>query len=217
MVLKQYMVLMAGLVLMGACRGSQNVATKAKKAGDISSNSSACNVAVAAGNPVLNWKTENNSVLKETTMTLPANYKLYSLDSAELKAFFSAAKMSKEDSKAEIVIPLPAPWGCKVFSVFESGTMSEELRKRFPDIVTLKGMDKETPLSDIRLEYNGSMMQGQVTRDGETYYIKPVTNNNMFYYMVYSKSDMQEAKKAFEENNKSTINDNKPVILKYDR
>ena len=216
MVLKQYAFLLTGLILMSACRSTHKTTATNRKSGN-GSNGSFCNIIVATGNPVVSWKKENDNVVKETTITLPADYKVYSVDSADLKAFFSAAKLSKENSRAEIIIPLPVPLGCRVFTVFESGTMSPELRERFPDIVTLKGADKESPLSDIRLEYNGRMMQGQVTHDGETYYVKPVTVKDRFYYLVYSKSDMTEAKKAFEQNNTKTRNDNEPAILKYDR
>jgi uncharacterized protein YcfL len=216
MVLKKYMVLLAGLVLVAACRSSHS-ATASNKTGVLTTNGT-CNVGVAAGNPVVDWKKETSNVLKDANTTIfPATYSVYSLDSASMKTFFMAAKQSKEDSRAEIVVPLPSPIGCRVFSVFESGTMSDELKQRFPDIVTLKGADKESPLTDIRLEYNGRMMQGQVVRDGETYFIKPVTSGNKFYYLVYSKTDAQQPKQDFEKDAESTRNDNKPVILKYDR
>lgn len=213
--LKKYMVLLAGLVIVGACRSSHGT-TAGKK--DIQGGNGTCNVHVAAGNPVVDWKKETANVLKDANTTVfPATYSVYSVDSVSMKAFFTAAKLTKEDSKVEIVVPLPSPIGCRVFSVFESGTMSDELKKKFPDIVTLKGMDKESPLTDIRLEYNGRMMQGQVIRDGETYFIKPVTSGNKFYYLIYSKSDALQPKQDFEKDAAKTKNDNKPVILKYDR
>ena len=218
---KLYPVLLAGLVTIAACRSSHGLSANEKKNGN-KKGESVCSIIPAPGNQPLNWQKEPDRVLKEVNAAmLPAVYTVYRIDSAELKAFFSAARLSRENSKAEVVVPLPQPIGCRLFAVFEAGTMPEELKKKFPDIVSLKGMDKETPASDIRLEYNGRMMQGQVTRDGETYFIKPVTSGNRFYYLIYAKSDVKRKKQDFENNNSNnntnTQNNNKPVILKYDR
>jgi hypothetical protein len=209
--------LFAGSLLLGtACKSSQGTATNGGE--KHTSGNEVCKMA-DPNIPHISWVKETEDVLKgKDVVVLPKVYNIYSADSAQLRHFFTVAKSSKENSKAEVIIPLPQPVGCKVFSVYQSGTMSEELQKKFPDLVTLKGADKETGLNDIRMEYNGRMMQGQVTVNGEIYLIAPVSNNNHLYYIVYAKSETKEIKRNFEgkqQTDPETLP--KPEIIRYDR
>ena len=159
-----------------------------------------------ADQPHLDWIVEDNAVLeKMQTLTKPTNYRVYSLDSAQAKAFFNAARASK----GKTVIPLPAPYECRNFELSESGAMSDELKKKYPDIVSLKGTDDATKKSDVRLDYDGNKVRGQIIWAGEVYLITPVKGENGYYYMVYAKKDTGETKKAFESV--------KPVQPAYDR
>jgi hypothetical protein len=209
-------IIFSGLVLATSCRSSQSAT--ADKAGKQTNGNAVCKLA-DANKPQIKWAAETDEVLKGNNVILPSVYSIFSADSASLKTFFMAAKPSTENSKVDVVVPMPQPFGCKIFSVFQSSTMAPELQKKFPDIVTLKGVDKETGMNDVRLEYNGRMMQGQVTMNGEIYLVSPLSNNDRFYYIVYAKSATNEIKKNFEKKGSTDTDPSKPkpAILKYDR
>lgn len=159
-----------------------------------------------ADQPHLDWIMEDNAVLdKMQTLTKPKSYKVYSLDSAQAKSFFNAAKTTG----AKTVIPLPAPYECKSFSLSESGAMSDKLKAKYPDIVSLKGTDDDTKKSDVRLDFDGSKVRGQIIWAGEVYLITPVRGESGYYYMIYAKKDTGEKKQEFETT--------KPAVPAYDR
>jgi hypothetical protein len=186
--------LVAGLLIV-SCSGTKKGST-AQNNGSSTKKKIACSEhKMDADVPHLDWIVEDNAVLeKMQTLTRPTNYKVYSLDSAQAKTFFNTAKTSG----GKTVIPLPAPYECKSFSLSESGAMSDKLKAKYPDIVSLKGTDEDTKKSDVRLDFDGNKVRGQIIWGGEVYLITPVRGEKGYYYMVYAKKDTGEKKGTFE-------------------
>jgi hypothetical protein len=154
---------------------------------------------VAAGVPNIEWIGQSDGVLydKDNPVMLPKNHGLFSVDEAQASAFFAHAKANKVD------VAIPFPSACKTFSMKESGTMSPELSKRFPALVSLKGGEAKTGKGDARLEWDGIKITGQIIWDDATYMIMPMQRGAKYYYLVYAKID--EPKPKAEPDNRMQI------------
>lgn len=149
-----------------------------------------------AKQPRLDWIIEDNSVLDSiTTLPKPDGYKVYSLDTLQAREFFRQTKDTSQ--KLSVVIPLPAPLGCRVYALSSSGVMNAKLAEKYPDLVALQGSDQQGA-SQLRLNYDGKWVKGQVLSGGKTYLVNPVRSNGVIYYMVYARSDSKEVKEPFE-------------------
>lgn len=163
--------------------------------------------------PHIDWMPEKREVLRDvTTMPIPKAYEVYAVDSQQLKDLFRSVSVRGADTPAiRTIIPLPPPAGCQVFELRESATMSEELKAKYPGIISLQGAAVGARQNDIRLDGFGIFMRGQITWNGEIYFITPVNDpNGGLHYIVYAKKDSAEPKQPFE---------NPPVIQqqRYDR
>lgn len=125
---------------------------------------------------------------------VPKKYNAYIVDAAEWKAF---AQKVKERGPGEVTgINLPLPTGCTNFSVTVSSTMSPELAAKYPDIISLKGSSEAG--ADLRLDWNGTAMRGQVILRGDTWLLEPFAAGDKTFYLVYHKADASTTKKPFE-------------------
>ena len=106
--------------------------------------------------------------------------------------FFERAKGEQQ----EVLIPLPA--GCIPFKATSSGTMSGDLQKKYPQLVSLKGSNGAG--DDLRLDWDGTTFTGQVltAAGGKTYFIKPAPGGAANTYLVYDKADSRDEKQPFE-------------------
>jgi hypothetical protein len=177
--------LLMSLVALGACKTSSKLSqSSAGKPG--------CMSTVAAGVPNIEWVRHSDDVLydKDNPVMLPKEHGVFSVDESQARAFFAHAKANT----VEVAIPFPKD--CKVFSMKESGTMSPELSKKFPGLVSLKGGEAQTGKADARLEWDGIKITGQVIWDDATYMVMPMPRNGKYYYVVYAKIDEPQPKPA---------------------
>lgn len=111
-------ILISGLAIgMVSCAGSSKVTkVKQEQKGTERRKLSCGDLHVDMNTPHLDWHEENRSVLNKTdeVLVLPKDYKVYSVDSAQLSSFFSAIQ---GNSVVTTVLPLPAPAGCRLFDV----------------------------------------------------------------------------------------------------
>lgn len=136
---------------------------------------------------------------------LPSKYGLYEIAAAELNGFFAFFKGRASDSaqvrESVISIPLPAPAGCQAFRVRHSDVLSPALQQKYPELVALRGVSAEGG-HDLRLEYDGVKMKGQVLWQGQVYLVEPLqparTGDN-YLYMIYAKEDAGIRKRMFEQ------------------
>jgi hypothetical protein len=125
---------------------------------------------------------------------VPKKYASYTVDSVEWKAF--AMKVMERGPGEVTGLNIPLPGGCKAFSVTVSSTMSPELAAKYPQLASLKGSAQDG--SDLRLDWNGTAMRGQVINGGDTYFLEPFVTNGATFYLVYHKADAVTTKKPFE-------------------
>lgn len=144
----------------------------------------------------LEWFKVNNPLQSDITgYTLPAHFNTYTFSSDhQLKAFFMKAKTTN----APFAVPLTGPDDCRAFTTQVSGTMSAELAAKYPEIVSLKGNAQANANADLRLDYDGNQMRGQVIWSDKVYLIDPVKYGNSTVYIVYDKNDSSIPKNSFE-------------------
>jgi len=102
---------------LASCSGSNKVTTAKEGGKSIERKKMACGkVHVDMNEPHLDWFEENNSILSKADeiLVLPKDYKVYTIESAQLNNFFSAIQNGKTLST---VIPLPEPADCQIFTV----------------------------------------------------------------------------------------------------
>ena len=127
-------------------------------------------------------------------VNVPRKYASYAVDAAEWKAFAETLKRRGDDEVTGLNIPLPA--GCKRFSVTVSSTMSPELAAKYPDLISLKGSSEDG--ADLRLDWDGARMRGQVILRGDTWLMEPFSAGGKTFYLIYHKADASATKKPFE-------------------
>lgn len=152
----------------------------------------------AADSLQLEWYKVNNPLQTDlTNYTLPAHFNTYTISTdRQLKAFFIKAKTTA----APFSVPLSGPDDCRAFTTQVSGAMSAELAAKYPEIVSLKGRSEANANADLRLDYDGSQMRGQVIWSDKVYIIDPVKYGNSTVYIVYDKNDTSVPKNSFESN-----------------
>ncbi len=117
---------------------------------------------------------------------LPRNFTVFTATNE--KAFFAAAK--KQGGTALIQLPS----GCRQFRLSLSDAMSKELMARYPELVSLKGSSADG--TDLRLDWDGTSMRGQVLENGKSYVIEPhVTGGVRKVYLLYGKEDAAAPKR----------------------
>lgn len=128
-------------------------------------------------------------------MPLPQKYVRYKVAEDTLKALFTHLRTTGK--KAGIIIPINKR--CEPFELMVSGAMSRELQAKYPELVSVQGHGVNNKAADVRLDWNGKQMRGQITYNGEIYLIAGLTDNNVTTYLVYNKSDTREIKQSFEQ------------------
>ncbi|RYD57443.1 MAG: hypothetical protein EOP56_09045 [Sphingobacteriales bacterium] len=151
-------------------------------------------IALEPDMPHIDWFEANNTLTANADLQLPAVYKTYSLSESPLKRFFETAAQGKT---VKTVVPLGGNTGCQLFNVKKSGTMSGPLADKYPGLVSLSGTGINGT-GDIRLDFDGTKMNGQVIWKNEAYLISPVTQGSKRYYIIYKKSDATDEKQPFE-------------------
>ncbi len=142
----------------------------------------------------LDWIIQKPADFKApSNFQMPANYSLYTIDSIQLQRFFL-----RNNASLKTLVPLPLQKECVIVSLTESGTLSEELKKKYPKMITLQGKMDGAPLSDVRIEYDGTKMKGQIKSGDHLYLITPVASGARIFYIVYDKATSGIPKQPFE-------------------
>ena len=189
--IKYFLILTASVGLV-ACSSSKNSGTSSKT--NTSRQTIACAEQHITGNH-LDWHpVDNGAVTFPKGAKLPTDYKIYTLDTAQVSGFFKSSSKSWKT-----VLPLPEPTGCQISSLKESSAMSEELKQKFPNTVSLQGQIDGNAQSDVRLDYDGKRLRGMVRVGSEQYVISPVENAQVLYYLVFNKQNNNIPKKPYEQ------------------
>jgi|GEM_PF-1213125 len=119
---------------------------------------------------------------------LPRKFEVYTADGARLRKYMMALNREKSRDHT-ILLPLAEPGGCIPFLVQPAGTMSPELAAKYPQLVSLKGNGTREKGALLRLDYNGSELSAEISRNGQVYLITPWKRKKQVYYLVYKKED----------------------------
>ena len=154
---------------------------------------------------------KRNLTERVTIKNAPKRYDLLKLKLSKIKHLLKALEAKEkvkdnisyvEAEKPSMLIELPFPFGkYHSYRIENSSLFSPELAKKFPDIRSYSGRQKENETVHVRLDVNPSGLFAMITSPIETVYIRPVEND---YYICYRKSDVDADNKEFYEpgNNK---------------
>lgn len=123
----------------------------------------------------------------------PYKYKTYRVDPDTLKAFFSSFR-----HKGELGMVAPVGKNCEPFLMRRSGAMSPGLQEKYPDIVSLQGNGTVNKAAELRLDWDGTQLKGQLSHNENIYYITPVSTGEGMIYMIYDRKETAETKEGFE-------------------
>ncbi|RYD52211.1 MAG: hypothetical protein EOP52_08555 [Sphingobacteriales bacterium] len=126
-----------------------------------------------------------------TGQTIPTAYSAYTLTGGS--DFFQAAKTQPAQASLRL------PSGCQQFTLTRSETMSPELARKYPQLVSLKGGG--TGGRDLRIDWDGQVMRGQVIEMNKTYLIEPYNTASGTVYLVFDKADVPTVRRPFESEN----------------
>lgn len=126
---------------------------------------------------------------------LPSDFKVFTVNNARLKKYMSALKARP----GNLFLPVPVNPGCLQVNVSNSGTMSAELAAKFPELVSLKGNGVTQKASTVRLDYDGKVLNAEITHEGTIYIIAPWKKGTAIYYLLYRKQDSGVERKPLSE------------------
>ncbi len=154
------------------------------------------------------WQLVDTSNLTEKVVinNAPKKYDLLKLKTSKIKHLLKALESKEkvkdnisyvEADKPAILIDLPFPFGkFYTYRIENSSLFSPELAKKFPNIRSYSGHQKDNNAVRVRLDVNAMGLFSIITSPSETVYIKPVEND---YYICYKKSDVAADNKEFYE------------------
>lgn len=126
------------------------------------------------------WKPYSTMDLPDLEKRIdPKDFKLWICDYDRL-----TTQLSSESPQ----VTLPTLGGMKVFHLTNSGTMSEELAEKFPNIKSFKGVSADGSIS-ARVDMNDEGLFVEYNTPGtEQSYASPLLKGSKVYYAVYLKS-----------------------------
>jgi hypothetical protein len=88
---------------------------------------------------------------------------------------------------------------CVSFTLSRSGVLDPSLQQKYPGIISMKGRSADHHSAEARLDWNGRELRGQISFDGDIYYILPYKEGDNVAYLFYNRDDSGEVKQPFEQ------------------
>ncbi|MEZ4916163.1 MAG: hypothetical protein R2836_04170 [Chitinophagales bacterium] len=110
-------------------------------------------------------------------LQLPSAYQTYLLDAEIFQKMLDKG-----------AVELPTENGMASFSVAESNTMSDEMRKKFPNLNSYKGVDVNNKLCQCTIDKKDTNYSITIFCNDKTLYVKDLFRNEI--YFVYNKKDV---------------------------
>jgi hypothetical protein len=141
-----------------------------------------------------NWVDKQQSIkfpAKSGNLQLPKKYEVFEVVSSNLKSNLTLLRKNGGTITLPFVHMVKGmrKMDCLTFKVENSGTMSKELNDKYPEIVSLKGVDVRNKYNTVRFDYDGSAMNISVMCNGVNYLYAPYKVKNKTYYLLFKKSD----------------------------
>lgn len=166
---------------LASCKGSSEIKTAGRDNGSERKKLACADVHVDMNTTHIDWYEENKSVLNASSeiLVLPKSYKIYGVDTSQLRSFFAAIESGKT---ASTVLPLPSPAGCQLF------TMSNNLKdgEKIPhSMIMAMG---ESNGQKAALNYYRENLTAHINWFDLKYEIMTVKANGLPYMVVYEKT-----------------------------
>ncbi len=145
---------------------------------------------IEIANPHFDWIIEKDSALQGYTESpLPAHYKVYTLDTAQLHGLFAYIKAHPSDTTLRISVPLPEPLGCRVFVI--PTIRIKTSADNSSDFFGIWGHDEEKTANAIKISYDSKSMRlfANVKWDTSFYTVASVFYKDKTYYTVFLRTD----------------------------
>ncbi len=200
-------VLMAAIVLgLASCKGSSRVTSARQDQNTTERKKLACaDVHVDMNTPHIDWYEENKSVLNASSeiLVLPKNYRIYGVDTAQLRSFFGAVQSG---NTVITVLPLPSPADCQLFTVSNN---LKQGAKVTPGMIMAAG---ESNGQKAALNYYKENLTAHINWFDMKYEMMTIKAKGLTYIIVYEKMPPPP------DPNKNK-NEDKPEIieLRYDK
>lgn len=175
-----------GLLFLGSCGVQQNLSTYREATPcllDYSRNQLVWTPLVGEDTPDLQ---------QVGTTQLPSRFQAFRLDQDSLIAYFRQWQSDSTDT-IRLALPLPDAPFCLGFDMIASGTLSEALSRKYPEIITLKGVATDGRRADARIDFDGKHLAAELRLHYKTYILSawPAKSGarGETVYLLYLKTD----------------------------
>ncbi len=165
---------------LASCKGSSEVKSAPRDSNAERKKLACADVHVDMNTTHIDWYEENRSVLNASSeiLVLPKNYRIYGVDTAQLRSFFAAVHAGRT---LATVLPLPSPAGCQLFTV--SNNLNDNA-KIPPGMIMAEG---ESNSQKAALNYYRESLAAHIDWFDIQYEMMTVRANGLPYIIVYEK------------------------------
>lgn len=168
------------IMSLTACRGTNEATTNATDTNKVVRKKTACSkLHVDMNQPHLDWYETDKTILHKANeiLVLPKDFKVYSIDTAQLNSFFNSIGNGQT---AVTAVPLPTPAECQLFTV----ALNKQAKNTGNTIVAI-GKAKE---QDLFINYFNNNMKAIIDWFDIKYEITSVSVQGLPYFIVYEKA-----------------------------
>ncbi|MBX3380032.1 MAG: hypothetical protein KF805_08040 [Phycisphaeraceae bacterium] len=140
-----------------------------------------------------------DAMLSDRAFIRPAGGRQVLLELNQIKTLLAGAPLESANrgvgiQAAPVVIALPKPDGTfERFEIFESPVYEPGFSAEFPDIKTYRGESLDSPQSNVRCDVTPFGFRAQVLSSEGSYWIDPVSFDDVNLYTSYSRRDLQRS------------------------
>jgi len=130
---------------------------------------------------------------------MPKEYSIFMTDETFLLEYLQVEVIDGSSKQMPLPIIQEGRTQCRLFQLFSSNTMSEELRKKFPNVFSFKGFEQGLETHGIRAAYEPSKgLNAMMKVDNKTFVFERITAGERQLYIVYDRNKSSRTKEQFE-------------------
>ena len=128
------------------------------------------------------------ALLQKNKSNAPSSYRALGIDAEGLRTYL--AKGASAQSTTTVTLPVPSG-GTMDFSVIQSGVLSPELARKFPNLATYRGYAIDNTAITVSLELTSNGLTAQILEPGNRWVIDPVTKGDASRAISYFSHDLK--------------------------
>ena len=128
------------------------------------------------------------ALLQKNKSNAPSSYRALGIDAEGLRTYL--AKGTSAQSTTTVTLPVPSG-GTMDFSVSQSGVLSPELARKFPNLATYRGYAIDNTAITVSLELTSNGLTAQILEPGNRWVIDPVTKGDASRAISYFSHDLK--------------------------